>query len=114
MEKEKGLLITADHNSSQGIIDLITNVIDATAVMDKDTLIITMKFDKAVVGDHDISKKDKKLIFIKSATKKEIRLSTANRQVSFRRLNPQSSALDQTIITFTLMVEDGKVGGPGI
>jgi hypothetical protein len=111
---EKGLLITADHDSAQGIIDLITDTIDASAVMDKNTLTITMKFAKAVIKDHDIAKKDKKLIFIKSANGKNIDLLTANRQVSFQRLNPQSNNLDNTIITFSLMVKDGKVGGPGI
>jgi hypothetical protein len=111
---EKGLLITADHDSSEGIIDLISDVIDASAVMDKNTLAITMKFDKAVVGDHDVTKKDKNLIFIKSANGKNIDVLIANRQVSFQRLNPQTNALDNTIITFSIMTKEIRIDDSSI
>jgi hypothetical protein len=116
MANTKGLLITADKDSVDGILDLDTEIAEATAVMNGSLLTITMRFTNASVGLHNTAALGIKDIFIKalSATDNHVELATSGIGVTFQDLNPGSGAFENTVMQFTVRAKSGKVGGPGI
>jgi hypothetical protein len=116
MANTQGILINADKDSANGVIDLDTEIAAASAVMSGDSLTITLRFNNATVGLHNTANLGKRDVFIKaiSAMDNHVELLTSGILATFQDFNPGSGAFENTEMTFTVRAKYGKVGGPGV